>query len=63
MYTEDDVIQDFLWVDSCAKVADKVSIDWEYQYTWRDVLPLHIPGLGSNTLSIVLLSCINLVCF
>ena len=22
---EDDVVQDFLWVDSCAKVADKVS--------------------------------------
>ena len=22
--TEDDVVQDFLWVDSCAKVADKV---------------------------------------
>ena len=23
---EDDVIQDFLWVDSCAKVADKVHV-------------------------------------
>ena len=22
---EDDVVQDFLWVDSCAKVADKVN--------------------------------------
>ena len=25
---EDDVVQDFLWVDSCAKVADKVCILW-----------------------------------
>ena len=25
--TEDDVVQDFLWVDSCAKVADKVSTE------------------------------------
>ena len=23
-YLEDDIIQDFLWVDSCAKLADKV---------------------------------------
>ena len=22
---EDDLVQDFLWIDSCAKVADKVS--------------------------------------
>lgn len=25
-YTEDEVIQDFLWVDSCAKLADKVNL-------------------------------------
>ena len=31
-YLEDDIIQDFLWVDSCAKLADKVS---------RLVSPLH----------------------
>ena len=24
VHTEDDVIQDFLWVDSCCKLADKV---------------------------------------
>ena len=28
--SEDDVVQDFLWVDSCAKVADKVSVCMYY---------------------------------
>ena len=28
--SEDDIIQDFLWVDSCAKLADKVSVLLEY---------------------------------
>ena len=23
---EDDLVQDFLWIDGCAKVADKVSL-------------------------------------
>ena len=31
---EDDVIQDFLWVDSCAKLADKVGRWVQREKTW-----------------------------
>ncbi len=29
--TEDEIIRDFLWIDSCAKLADKVS-KWLFKW-------------------------------
>eukprot|EP00731_Ephydatia_muelleri_P027426 Em0019g299a len=39
---EDDVIQDFLWVDLCAKLADKYLLAMVYVYFRRASLPIEL---------------------
>lgn len=41
---DDDLIQDFLWMDCCCKVSDKVMAIAPSHYIWQRIRPLHHSG-------------------